>query len=114
MMNGGLRALGTTIMSSLDAFSKLPLFLSQGFNLPWGDGLAQLLERWTGDPKVKGSNPISSTKKTFKKVVPTRCWCAQPRVYTHTYERPCTHVKDPVVHVTGSCSSQRGVDRVAV
>ena len=34
----------------------------------------------------------------------TRCRCAQqplPRVYTHAYERSCTHVKDPVVHVKG-------------
>ena len=23
-----------------------------------------------------------------------------PGVYTHAYERPCTHVKDPVVHVS--------------
>ena len=28
-----------------------------------GDGLAQWLERWTGDPKVEGSNPARSTKK---------------------------------------------------
>ena len=25
-----------------------------------------------------------------------------PCVYTHTYERPCKHVKDPVVHVKSS------------
>ena len=25
--------------------------------------------------------------------------CPTPRVYTHAYERPCTHVKDPVVRV---------------
>ena len=24
-----------------------------------GDGLAQWLWRWTGDPKVEGSNPVS-------------------------------------------------------
>ena len=29
-----------------------------------GDGLAQLLERWTGDSKVEGSNPVRSTRKT--------------------------------------------------
>ena len=29
----------------------------------WGDGLAQWLERWTGDPKVEGSNPARSTTK---------------------------------------------------
>ena len=29
------------------------------------DGLAQWLERWTGDPKVEGSNPVGSTRKTW-------------------------------------------------
>ena len=29
-----------------------------------GDGLVQWLERWTGDPKVEGLNPVSSTRKT--------------------------------------------------
>ena len=28
------------------------------------DGLAQWLERWIGDPKVEGSNPIRSIRKT--------------------------------------------------
>ena len=47
-----------------------------------GDGLAQWLERWTGDPKVEGSNPVSSTRTLVgfsesKKVVLTRCRCAQ-------------------------------------
>ena len=33
----------------------------------------------------------------------TRCRCAQPPcVYAHAYEKPCTHVKDPVVHVMTS------------
>ena len=26
-------------------------------------GVAQWLERWTGDPKVEGSNPVRSTRK---------------------------------------------------
>ena len=61
-----------------------------------GDGLAQWLVRWTaGDPKVEGSNPVRSTRKTeffrVKKVV-----CPTPVLYTDAYERPC---KDPVVHV---------------
>ena len=30
-----------------------------------GDGLAQWLERWTEDPKVEGSNPVRSTRKTL-------------------------------------------------
>ena len=43
-----------------------------------GDRLAQWLERWTGDPKVEGSNP------RVKKFVLTRCRCAQrPCVYAH-------------------------------
>ena len=47
-----------------------------------GDGLAQWLELWTGDPKVEGLNPVRSTRKTVfflvKNIVLTRCWCAQP------------------------------------
>ena len=54
------------------------------YSLKWngGDGLAQWLERWTGDPKVEGSNPVRSTTKNkflwVNKVVLTRCRCAQP------------------------------------
>ena len=60
-----------------------------------GDRLAQWLERWTGDPKVEGLNPVMSTRKTeffrVKKVVPSRYRCAQPPcVYI------CTHTKDHV------------------
>ena len=29
-----------------------------------GDGLAQWLQRWTGDPKVEGSNPVTKEHKT--------------------------------------------------
>ena len=57
----------------------------------WGGGLAQWLERWTGDLKVEGSNPVRSTRKTeffrVKNVVLTRCRCAQPPcvcIRTHT------------------------------
>ena len=58
------------------------------FSMP-GDGLARwlVIERWTGDPKVEGSNPARSTRKTFfrvKKVVLTRSRSAQPPcVYAH-------------------------------
>ena len=50
-------------------------------------GVAQWLECWTEDPKVEGSNPVRSTRKTdffqVKKVVLTHCRCAQPLcVYT--------------------------------
>ena len=31
----------------------------------WGDGMAQWLERWTGDPKVEDLNPVRSTRKTL-------------------------------------------------
>ena len=71
-----------------------------------GDTVAQLVERWSGDPKVERSNPVRSTRKTLsfsqsKKVVLTRCRCSQAPVCirTHVYERPCPHVKDPVVRV---------------
>ena len=30
-----------------------------------GDGLAQWLERWPGDPKVEGLNPVGCTRKTL-------------------------------------------------
>ena len=30
-----------------------------------GDGLVLWLERWTGDPKVEGSSPVRSTRKTL-------------------------------------------------
>ena len=66
------------------------------------DGLAQWLERWTGDPKVEGSNPVRSTRKTFlsqKGCADSLSVCPTPHVHTHAYERPCTHVKDPIVHV---------------
>ena len=33
-------------------------------NTIWHDGVAQWLERWTGDPKVEGLNPVRSTEKT--------------------------------------------------
>ena len=63
-----------------------------------GDGLAQWLESWTADPKVKRSNLARSTRKTeffqVKKVVLTRCRCAQTCVYTYAYKRPCTHFRD--------------------
>ena len=101
----------------------------------WGDGLAQWLERWTADPKVEGSNPVWSTRKTLcvwpvltkrvaqrrinacyrwrsegqsptsaeffqvKTVVLTRCRCSQPPCVYARIERPCAHVKDPVVLV---------------
>ena len=35
-----------------------------------GDGLGQWLERWTGDPKVEGSNPAMSTRKTVTYATP--------------------------------------------
>ena len=36
----------------------------EGSNPVRGDGLAQWLERRTADPKVEGSNPDKSTRKT--------------------------------------------------
>ena len=71
----------------------------------WGNGLAQWLERWTGDPKVEGLNPVRSTRKTWfffqspKGCADSLSVSPIPVCYMHAYERPCTHVKDPVVHV---------------
>ena len=69
-----------------------------------GDGLAQWLERWTGDPQVEGSNPFRQEHKPtkffprFKEVVLTLSVGPTPvRIRTHTKEH--AHVKDPVVHV---------------
>ena len=53
-----------------------------------GEGVAQLVERWTRDPKTRGSNAVRSTRKNceffwVKNVVLTHCRCAQlPCVYT--------------------------------
>ena len=57
----------------------------------WGDGMAQLVEHRTRDPKDEGSNPVRSTRKMrvffrVKNDVLTRCLCAQSRVYTHAQE----------------------------
>ena len=41
---------------------------------PVGDGLAQWLEHWTGDPKAEGSNPVRSTTKLW--VFPSEKGCA--------------------------------------
>ena len=59
------------------------------FLMGWGVG--SVVRAWTGDPKVEGSNPVRSTRKPWvfsgvKKVVLTRCWCAQALcVYTHIH-----------------------------
>ena len=45
--------------------SSAPCFVSAQMRRR-GDGLAQWLEHWTGDPKIEGSNPIRSTRKTFE------------------------------------------------
>ena len=53
----------------------------------WGDGLAQWLEHWTGDPNVEGSNHVRNTQKTeffrVKSVVMTRRCAQPPCVYAH-------------------------------
>ena len=72
--------------------------------LGWRVGSVVRALDWRFYPKVEGLNPVRSTRKTelfwVKQVVLTHCRCAQPScVYMHSYERPCTHVKDPVVHV---------------
>ena len=70
-----------------------------------GDGLAQWLERWTGDATGREFESRQEHKKNFDFFSESKRLCCftvgvpNPRVYTHVYERPCTHVKDPVVHV---------------
>ena len=39
--------------------SKCDFVIKLSFSL-WGGGVAQLVERWTRDPKTRGSNPIRS------------------------------------------------------
>ena len=63
----------------------------------WGDGVAQVVERWTRDPKTLGSNPVMITRKMYEgfsesKIVLTLCRCAQPpcvysRIRMITYAR---------------------------
>ena len=53
-------------------------------------GLAQWLERWTGYPKGRGFESRQKHNKNFeffrvKKVVLTRCRCAQPPVCVRTH-----------------------------
>ena len=58
----------------------------------WGDGLAQLAECRTQDPKTRGSNPIRSKHKKKLRIFffsqKCLCWLAvnepTPCVYTHT------------------------------
>ena len=101
------------------AYADMPLYRSQSrkpdlvsacMHWQWlfwittrGDGLAQWLERWTGDPKVEGSNPVRSTRLKkqhdlrlwdsaaeffrVKKVVLTHCRCAKP---------PCVYARTPI------------------
>ena len=55
-----------------------------------GDGVSQLVERRTQDPKEEGSIPVRSIRKTceffgVKNVVLTHCrWAQPPCVYTST------------------------------
>ena len=53
-----------------------------------GGGLAQCLERWTGDHKIEGSNPVRSTKKPCFSTSERLCWLAarvpNPHVYMET------------------------------
>ena len=62
----------------------------------WGDGLAQWLERWTGDPKVEGSNPVRSTRKTSS-VFESKKGCADslpnPRVYLYARIRKTMYAR---------------------
>ena len=58
----------------------------------WGDGFAQWLKRWTGDPKVEDSNPVRSTRKTriFFRVKKVVLACCPTPVYIRA------HTKDHV------------------
>ena len=71
----------------------------------WGEGggcwLSAGLERWIGDPKAEGSNPVrSSSKKLW--VFPSQTGCADSLSVCPTpvcMKDHGTHGTDPVVHV---------------
>ena len=68
----------------------------------WGGSIGRAS---TQDPKTRGLNPFRSTITKFVSYLRVKmlCWLIvsvpNPRVYTHAYEWPRTHVKDPVVRV---------------
>ena len=71
--------------------NKCPELKDMTNRFKWGDGVAQLVERWTGDPKVEGSNPVRCTRKTLsfsdskKGCVDSLSVCPTPvRIRTHT------------------------------
>ena len=72
-----------------------------------GDGVAQLVQRRTRDPKDWGSNPVRSTRNICQffrvKTVQLLCRLAvgvpNPRGYTHAQEWSRMHDKDLVFHV---------------
>ena len=59
-----------------------------------GDGVAQMVERWTQGPKTQGSNPIRSTRKMCEflgvKNPLTHCQCAKHRC-AYTCNRMTTY-----------------------
>ena len=69
------------LLTTFECYLMALVFATCAFRHVWGDGLAQWLERWTGDPKVESSNPVRSTRKMSfsesKKVMLACCRCAQ-------------------------------------
>ena len=66
-----------------------------------GRSVVRALDWWS---KGRGLESRQEHKKNWVFRVKKLFWLAvgvpNPRVYTHAYERPCTHVKDPVVQVS--------------
>ena len=69
-------------------------------------GVMDWLSGWSVELEIQRSKvriPSGAQEKLSVSKSKRLCWLAvgvpSPCVYTHTYERPCTHVKDPAVHV---------------
>ena len=64
----------------------------------WGDGMTQLVERRTRDPKTRGSNSVRGARKNCKSCTESQMSCRlvvgvpNPRMYTHTHDWSRTHV----------------------
>ena len=53
----------------------------------WGDGLTLRLERWTGDPKVEGSNPDRNTRRKTLGFSESKKLCVYARILKTMYAR---------------------------
>ena len=83
-----------------------------------GDGVAQLVMHRTRDPKTRGSNPVSSTRKICERFFESKSYpdslsvCPTPVcILTHKNDHVYTHDKDPVLHVIVQLVMDRNMKR---